>query len=101
MANPKLLIETIEIGSGDRQIGPYRRGTVAVNDRRAELQAALTEIVTMAQAAAAATDDSSAWSVEAFEATFGVNVLESGGVLIGGAHGDAAIEIKLTLKPGE
>ncbi|MGV9764782.1 CU044_2847 family protein [Micromonospora tulbaghiae] len=101
MANGKLLVETIELGLGDRQIGPYRRGTVAVDDRRAELEAALVEIVTIARTAAAATDDSSSWSVDSLEATFGVNVLESGGALIGGAHGDAAIEIKLTLKPSE
>ncbi|MGC5382655.1 CU044_2847 family protein [Micromonospora sp. DT68] len=101
MADGKILVETIELGRDDRQIGPYRRGTAAVADRRAELEAALAEIVTIARTAAAATGDPSPWEVDSLEATFGVSVLASGGVLIGGAGSEAAIEIKLTLKRSE
>ncbi|MDG4827320.1 hypothetical protein O7635_36205 [Asanoa sp. WMMD1127] len=98
MTVEKLLVETVEIAASGRQIGPYRRGTTPIEARRGELRAALLEIVNIAQDAANATAESPSWQVESLEATFGISVLSSGGVLIGAADGDGAISIKLALK---
>lgn len=97
-----MLVETVQLdSSGSRQIASKARATALLRDRRAEIEAAVREASSIAQEAAASTDDRKGWRVKTVEAQFGLMIGAEAGVIVSKASADASFQITVTIERGD
>ncbi len=101
MTSVKVLVETVQIdSSGGRQIGPRTRTTALLQDRHADIEAAVSEATAIIQDSAAKVKDDAAWQVKTIEAKFGLTLAAEAGVILSRMSAEASIEITVTIERG-
>lgn len=91
-------VEVAELDSaGNRQISPRRRASELLQERKEDIQAAVSEASSILQESAAevAVRD---WQVSSIEATFGVTLAAEAGVLLSRASAEASFEVTITIE---
>jgi hypothetical protein len=96
----KVLVETVQLdASGGRQISSRTRTTSLLQDRRADIEAAVSEATAIIQDSAAKIEsDKEAWKVKTIEAKFGLILAAEAGVIISKMSAEASIEITVTIE---
>lgn len=101
MAAAKVLVETVQFdSSGGRQIASRTRTTALLQDRRADIEAAVSEATAIIQDSAAKTEITSAWQVKSIEAKFGLTLAAEAGVILSRMSAEASIEVTVTIERG-
>lgn len=99
MAVPGVRVETIELDSaGTRQISSRRHTTTLLQERRADIEAAVREACDIIQDSAAKVDAQDGWHVRNIEATFGLTLAAEAGVILSKASAEASFEVKVTIE---
>jgi hypothetical protein len=98
MAVTDVRIETVEFdSSGTRQISARRRTTSLLEDRRAEIEAAVRAACEVVQGSVAKVDTQHGWQVTSVEAKFGIVLAAEAGVIVSRASAEASFEVTVTL----
>lgn len=92
-------VETVELdAAGTRQISSRSRATAALQDRRGDIEAAVSEACKIVQDSAAKVDDQHGWRVSALEAKFGLTLAAEAGVIVSRASAEASFEVTVTIE---
>jgi Trypsin-co-occurring domain 1 len=95
----KVLVETVELSSsGTRQIGVRSRTSALLQDRRADIEAAVSEASAIVQDSAAKVEDKGDWRIGSIEARFGLTLAAEAGVILSRASAEASFEITITIE---
>ena len=102
MADTKVLVETVQFDSaGNRQISTRTRTTSLLEDRREDIEAAVSEATEIIQSSAAKVEHmDSAWKVKSIEAKFGLTLAAEAGVILSKMSAEASIEVTITIEHG-
>lgn len=102
MAAVKVLVETVQLdSSGGRQISSRARSTSLLQDRRADIEAAVSEATAIIQDSAAKVEtDKAAWQVKSIEAKFGLTLAAEAGVILSRVSAEASFEVTVTIERG-
>ena len=101
MPEAKVLVETVRFdSSGTRQIGPRDRTTSLLQDRRGDIEAAVSEASAILQASVTTVEDKAGWRVSSIEAKFGLTLAAEAGVILSKASAEASFEVTVTIERG-
>jgi len=101
MTSAKVLVETVQFdSSGGRQIASRTRTTALLQDRRADIESAVSEATAIIQDSAAKIEDEAAWKVKSIEAKFGITLAAEAGVILSRMSAEASIEVTVTIERG-
>lgn len=101
MTSAKVLVETVQLDpSGGRQIASRTRTTALLQDRRADIEAAVSEATAIIQDSAAKMENKAAWQVKSIEAKFGLTLAAEAGVILSRMSAEASIEVTVTIERG-
>jgi hypothetical protein len=99
MAVPGVRVETVELdATGTRQISSRRHTTALLQERRADIEAAVREACDIIQDSAAKVNTQDGWHVRNIEATFGLTLAAEAGVILSKASAEASFEVKVTIE---
>lgn len=99
MANSAIWVETVELDVTEgRQVSSRRRTRELLQERRSEIEAAISEAAGIVRAAAERTPDEAGWRTTSIEATFGITVAAETGVVLTKASAEASLEVKITIE---
>lgn len=90
------LIEVKDIATGKRQIGPKETVPKNVEERRADLEAAIAMGVGISGEALAKVPDAEGWNVSALNSKFGVTLTAEAGPIVARAGEGASFEVSVT-----
>ena len=91
-------VETVELdAAGTRQINSRRRTTAALQERRGDIEAAVSEACQIVQDSAARVDARHGWRISSLEAKFGLTLAAEAGVIISRASAEASFEVTVTI----
>jgi hypothetical protein len=92
-------VETVELdATGTRQIGARHRATANLRDRRADIEAAVSEACEIVQDSVAKVDARHGWRVTTLEARFGLTMSAGAGVIVSQASAEACFEVTVTIE---
>ncbi|MCT9080149.1 CU044_2847 family protein [Streptomyces fulvoviolaceus] len=101
MADAVVRVETVELDArGSRQIGSRARPTVPLEERAAELRAAIVSASAIAQDSLAQVEPRDGWRVSSLQVVFGVTLAAEAGVILSKASAEASFEVTLTVDRG-
>ena len=101
MTAVKVLVETVQLdSSGGRQISSRTRTTSLLQDRRADIEAAVSEATAIIQDSAAKVENKADWQVKSIEAKFGLTLAAEAGVILSRMSAEASIEVTVTIERG-
>ena len=101
MTSAKVLVETVQFdSSGGRQIVSRTRATALLQDRRSDIEAAVSEATKIIQDSAANIENKAAWQVKSIEAKFGLTLGAEAGVILSRMSAEASIEVTVTIERG-
>jgi hypothetical protein len=99
MSDARVLVETVQFdSSGGRQIGSRTRTTSLLKDRRADIEAAVSEATGIIQDSAAKVENKAGWKVTSIEARFGLTLAAEAGVILSRMSAEASIEVTITIE---
>lgn len=84
--------------TGRRQIASRERTTALLEDRREEIQTAISQAVVIVQAPLAQQPEANGWKVSSVTATFGITLSAEAGVILTRASAEASFEVTLTIE---
>lgn len=92
-------VETVELdAAGTRQISPRHRTTAALQERRGDIEAAVSEACRIVQESVAKVDAQHGWRVSTLEAKFGLTLAAEAGVIVSRASAEASFEVTVTIE---
>ncbi len=99
-ARPTVTVEVVDLRLGpDRQIAPKSRIASDLQDRRADIQAAIRE-TTAIITQSVSDPQAPGWGVSKVEAKFGLTLTTEAGVFISKVGAEASFEITITVERG-
>jgi hypothetical protein len=94
-------IETVEVDDdGSRQISPRRHVSELLQQRRADIHAAIAEAVSLVEESVPSgpsTPDDNGWRVSRIQASFGITLAAEAGVIISKASSEASLLVTVTI----
>jgi hypothetical protein len=98
MTDTEVWIETTDMLPSDgRQIGPRRRITELLADRRADIRNAIAQAAEVVQGSVEQLPARDGWQVENVQAKFAVKLAAQAGVVLSKASSEASFEIVVTV----
>jgi len=92
-------VETVELdAAGTRQISPRHRTTAALQERRGDIEAAVSEACQIVQDSVAKVDAQHGWRVSTLEAKFALTLAAEAGVIVSRASAEASFEVTVTIE---
>jgi hypothetical protein len=92
-------VETVQLESGGtRQISSRRRATALLEERRADIEAAVREACEIVQNSVAKVDPKEGWQLKTLEAKFGLTLVAEAGVIVSRASAEASFEVTVTIE---
>jgi hypothetical protein len=96
----EVLVEVTDITSGIRQIGPREKKFVNIEDRRHELQQAITAGINIADEAVSKASIKGGWHVSELSMKFAITLTAEASIIVSSTSGEASFEVNVTLTRG-
>lgn len=98
MAEPKVQVETVKIDADSRQIRTKTSTAELLQNRRGDIEAAVSEASSIIQGSVAKVEDKPGWRLTTLEARFGITLAAEAGVILSRVSAEASFEVTVTIE---